>query len=283
MRSCGKTLPDPVQDFPNAFEVGIWRAIPVGKRNGVILNNCERWIAFYHGHANNRLVHPNGGDQFIVANAHPRVGPEISFQPPRMRAEQCDHHVASFQRLFNWFPKFLVVRRDVLTIDPDVIPLLLEREFDALSSLGRVPAPIALKNYRATRRPFIQGILRGHLTINRVYGVADQVRGSRRPLSRGSNRAVARTSRSSRDRINRQLSGWILPPLRIRAFGAHCQFQTHAYSKKGSSPERLHPVGVGQKARKTEHHFGLRVANDFTSEPLSETYDLLAFPRSDRE
>jgi hypothetical protein len=29
-------------------------------------------------------------------------------------------------------------------------------------------------------------------------------------------------------RINRQLSGWILPPLMIRAFGAHCQNRTHA-------------------------------------------------------
>src|SRR6202030_4580260 len=29
-------------------------------------------------------------------------------------------------------------------------------------------------------------------------------------------------------RINRHLSGWILPPLMIRAFGAHRQQQTHA-------------------------------------------------------
>jgi hypothetical protein len=27
-------------------------------------------------------------------------------------------------------------------------------------------------------------------------------------------------------RINRQLSGWILPPLMIRAFGAHCHLPT---------------------------------------------------------
>src|SRR5262249_3854961 len=27
-------------------------------------------------------------------------------------------------------------------------------------------------------------------------------------------------------RINRQLSGWILPPLMIRAFGAHCHYPT---------------------------------------------------------
>ena len=29
-------------------------------------------------------------------------------------------------------------------------------------------------------------------------------------------------------RTNRQLSGWIPPPLMIRAFGAHGQFRTHA-------------------------------------------------------
>jgi len=45
----------------------------------------------------------------------------------------------------------------------------------------------------------------------------------------------------------------------------------------------IYPVGRGQKAWEAEHHFGLRTANDFTSEPFSETCDFLAFPRSDRE
>jgi hypothetical protein len=31
-----------------------------------------------------------------------------------------------------------------------------------------------------------------------------------------------------RYRINRQLSGWIPPPLMIRAFGAHYHIRTHA-------------------------------------------------------
>jgi hypothetical protein len=35
-------------------------------------------------------------------------------------------------------------------------------------------------------------------------------------------------------RINRQLSGWIPPPLMIRAFGAHCHDRTHAVQQKGS-------------------------------------------------
>jgi len=33
-------------------------------------------------------------------------------------------------------------------------------------------------------------------------------------------------------RTNRQLSGWIPPPLMIRAFGAHCQLRTHAAQQK---------------------------------------------------
>jgi hypothetical protein len=43
--------------------------------------------------------------------------------------------------------------------------------------------------------------------------------------------------------INRQLSGWILPPLMIRAFGAHCQDPTKCRANKEprlrTSPPRL--------------------------------------------
>jgi hypothetical protein len=35
-------------------------------------------------------------------------------------------------------------------------------------------------------------------------------------------------------RINRQLSGWILPPLMIRAFGAHCHNRTYAVQQRRS-------------------------------------------------
>jgi hypothetical protein len=48
----------------------------------------------------------------------------------------------------------------------------------------------------------------------------------RRPLSRGSNPCGYPHKPLVSYRINRQLSGWIPPPLMIRAFGAHCQFQT---------------------------------------------------------
>src|SRR5215475_12396601 len=44
----------------------------------------------------------------------------------------------------------------------------------------------------------------------------------RRPLSRGSSPAGCPAEPLASYQINRQLSGWILPPLVIRAFGAHC-------------------------------------------------------------
>jgi hypothetical protein len=42
-------------------------------------------------------------------------------------------------------------------------------------------------------------------------------------LSRGSNPCSYPHEPLVSYRINRQLSVWILPPLMIRAFGAHCQ------------------------------------------------------------
>src|SRR5664280_2340851 len=48
----------------------------------------------------------------------------------------------------------------------------------------------------------------------------------KRPLSRGSSPAGYPTEPLVSYQINRQLSGWNLPPLVIRAFGAHCQKQT---------------------------------------------------------
>jgi hypothetical protein len=50
----------------------------------------------------------------------------------------------------------------------------------------------------------------------------------KRPLSRGSSPAGYPAEPLVSYQINRQLSGWNLPPLVIRAFGAHCQGETHA-------------------------------------------------------
>jgi hypothetical protein len=51
-------------------------------------------------------------------------------------------------------------------------------------------------------------------------------------LSRGSNPCGYPHKPLVSYRINRQLSGWIPPPLMIRAFGAHCQNRTHAPQQK---------------------------------------------------
>src|ERR1700694_752643 len=48
----------------------------------------------------------------------------------------------------------------------------------------------------------------------------------KRPLSRGSSPSGYPAEPLVSYQINRQLSGWNLPPLMIRAFGAHCQDQT---------------------------------------------------------
>jgi hypothetical protein len=47
-----------------------------------------------------------------------------------------------------------------------------------------------------------------------------------RAMSRGSSPAGCPAEPLVSYQINRQLSGWILPPLMIRAFGAHCQEET---------------------------------------------------------
>jgi hypothetical protein len=58
-------------------------------------------------------------------------------------------------------------------------------------------------------------------------------------LSRGSDPSGYPTKPLASFRINRQLSGWNLPPLMIRAFGAHCQEQTLKAVSARVTPSRL--------------------------------------------
>ena len=62
----------------------------------------------------------------------------------------------------------------------------------------------------------------------------------RRPLSRGSGPSGHPAKPLVSYQINRQFSGWIPPPLVIRAFGAHCQVGTFHRDLKHRSPERRH-------------------------------------------
>ena len=62
---------------------------------------------------------------------------------------------------------------------------------------------------------------RGLLRLHSRYGPLDRSTAQRRPLSRGSGPASRPAKPLVSYQINRQLSGWNLPPLVIRAFGAH--------------------------------------------------------------
>src|SRR3974390_2765387 len=62
----------------------------------------------------------------------------------------------------------------------------------------------------------------------KAYGPPDRSAAHRRPLSRGPTPCGPPQEPLVSYRINRQLSGWILPLLMIRAFGAHCHEPTYA-------------------------------------------------------
>jgi len=64
------------------------------------------------------------------------------------------------------------------------------------------------------------------LRLHSRYGPPNRSAALRRPLSRGSSPSGYPAEPLVRYQINRQLSGWNLPPLVIRAFGAHCQNRT---------------------------------------------------------
>jgi hypothetical protein len=62
---------------------------------------------------------------------------------------------------------------------------------------------------------------RGLLRLYSRYGPPNRSAALRRPLSRGSDPSGCPAEPLVSYRTNRQLSGWNLPPLMVRAFGAH--------------------------------------------------------------
>src|SRR5262249_24893228 len=88
------------------------------------------------------------------------------------------------------------------------------------------------------KRP-IQGLLRLHTR----YGPPDRSAALRRPLSRGSNPCSCPHEPLVSYRINRQLSVWNLPPLVMRAFGAHCHAPTSCAIHSITSSARPSTVG----------------------------------------
>ena len=78
----------------------------------------------------------------------------------------------------------------------------------------------------------------------------------KRPLSRGSSPAGYPAEPLVSYQINRQLSEWNLPPLVIRAFGAHCQKRTFAVVIGGlfrANSERTQPQIIAATYKRIPH------------------------------
>jgi hypothetical protein len=67
-----------------------------------------------------------------------------------------------------------------------------------------------------------EGLIQGLLRLHACYGPPDRSAAQRRPLSRGFDPDGCPTKSLVSYQFNRQFSGWNLPPLALRAFGAHC-------------------------------------------------------------
>ena len=86
------------------------------------------------------------------------------------------------------------------------------------------PAHAAFPKWQEGRHPHCH--FRGLLRLHTRYGPPDRSAALGRPLSRGFGTCSCPHEPLVSYRINRQLSEWNLPPLMIRAFGAHCQEPT---------------------------------------------------------
>src|SRR5262245_12711213 len=86
-------------------------------------------------------------------------------------------------------------------------------------ALAATHAPAAFPIYPEGRHPHCH--FRGLLRLYSRYSPPNRSAALRRPLSRGSDPSGCPAEPLVSYRTNRQLSGWNLPPLMVRAFGAH--------------------------------------------------------------
>ena len=87
------------------------------------------------------------------------------------------------------------------------------------ASVDCFPVHPAFPDVPAGRHPYLH--FRGLLRLYSRYGPLDRSTAQRRPLSRGFSPASRPARPLVSYQINRQLSGWNLPPLVKRAFGTH--------------------------------------------------------------
>ena len=85
------------------------------------------------------------------------------------------------------------------------------------------PSRAAFPGSQAGRHPRLH--FRGLLRLHSNYGPLDRSTAQGGLCHRASIHPVTRTNRLPATRSNRQLSGWFLPPLVIRAFWAHVEFE----------------------------------------------------------
>ncbi len=96
------------------------------------------------------------------------------------------------------------------------------------------PSRAAFPGSQAGRHPRLH--FRGLLRLHSNYGPLDRSTAQGGLCHRASVHPVTRTNRLPATRSNRQLSGWFLPPLVIRAFWAHCHLRVHAHGLGVAKP-----------------------------------------------
>ena len=93
------------------------------------------------------------------------------------------------------------------------------------------PSHAAFPGSQAGRHPRLH--FRGLLRLHSNYGPLDRSTAQGGLCHRASIHPVTRTNRLPATRSNRQLSGWVLPPLVIRAFWAHHDIGAHEFAERG--------------------------------------------------
>ena len=108
----------------------------------------------------------------------------------------------------------------------------------SVASLSRAAFPVS----RAGRHPRLH--FRDLLRLHSNYGPLDRSTAQGGLCHRASIHPVTRTNRLPATRSNRQLSGWFLPPLVIRAFWAHRddRFQPRQAGPVGGQPAPRRPA-----------------------------------------